>query len=200
VISRRHLLSAGSAALLLSACTTPPAGPPPEDGTIDMLTLLRSKPEHRRFMEALNRSGLAQRIGQANGPVTVFAPLDSGWEAVPADLQALLDRPADQLDAAARTRLASAVGSNIAWGHLRLEDFPPRFNTVTTWDGGRVRVAQTGPRVASLRREPPGTAPVTAAAAGSAAASSAPGRSSAITRGDVLASDGVIHVTSTPLF
>lgn len=176
MISRRHAIAAGGLTMLLAACSTPSRVSFPEDGTIDLLSLLRGKPEHQRFMALLDASGLASRIGRANGPVTLFVPTNENMARLPAASLALLDRPAASLDPAQRAQLAVLVQANAAFGLLRLQDIQPRNNRVVTWDRTSLTVTATGPRMASVARA--GSAPVT------------------ITRADVLASDGVFHITS----
>jgi len=179
VISRRHAIAAGGLTMLLAACATP-ARVLPEDGTIDLLSLLRGKPEHARFIALLDASGQASRIGRANGPVTLFVPTNENMARLPAATLALIDRPAASLDATQRASLVALVQANAAFGLLRLLDIQPRNGRVVTWDRARVTVTATGPRSAAVARDgaPAGTAPVT------------------ITRADVLASDGVFHITS----
>jgi hypothetical protein len=183
VISRRHVFGAGGLALLLAACQTPP--PPrrvPEDGTIDLLTLLRSKPEHRRYAALVTASGAAPPLGLRSGAVTLFAPTNEGFDGLPAPVLALLDNPPANPTDAQRALLQPLMFANAAFGLLRFQDIQARRGTVVTWDRARLQVQPTGGRTATLVRE--GVTPV---------AGRAP---IAITRGDVLASDGVFHVTN----
>ncbi|HZF77285.1 MAG TPA: fasciclin domain-containing protein [Acetobacteraceae bacterium] len=180
MIQRRLALAAGGL-MLLSACTTPTAPRVvPEDGTIDLLTLLRSKPEHSRFVNALVGSGLASRLGRQNGAVTLFAPTNEAFNGLPAPVLALLDNPPAQPSAEQQQVLAALVGANAAWGLLRTPDIAARRGNVVTWDRGRLQVTETGPRQARVVREG-AQAPIQ------------------VTRADVLASDGVIHVTGAPI-
>jgi hypothetical protein len=182
-ISRRFAL--GTAGLvLLAACQTPPR-PQPEDGSVDLLTLLRDKPEHRRFLNALTLSGETRRIGRQNGAVTLFVPTNEALNGLPPDFLALLDNPPANPTDEQRRRAAALVNANAAFGLLRLADIEPRQGQVVTWDRGRVQVRKTGPRTASVSRE------------GTPAQQGRP--PVAITRADVLASDGVFHVTSAPI-
>ncbi|MGG5811159.1 fasciclin domain-containing protein [Falsiroseomonas sp. CW058] len=186
MISRRLALGAGGLTLLLAACQTP--APPrviPEDGTIDILTLLRSKPEHSRFVNALVVSGQTSRLGRANGAVTLFAPTNEALAGLPAPLLAVLDNPPANPSAEQRAAAAQLVNANAAWNLLRLNEIQARRGQVNTWDRGRVLVTPTGPRTANVVRD---GAPVQ------------PNRGAvAITRADVLASDGIFHITNAPI-
>jgi uncharacterized surface protein with fasciclin (FAS1) repeats len=182
-MTRRFALASGGL-LLLAGCQAA-RGPLPENGSIDLLTLLRDKPEHRRFVNAITASGLSPRIGRQSGAVTLFAPTNEAMASLPADLLALMDNPPSSPTEAQRARLATLVNANAAFGLLRLADIQARQGRVATWDRGRLQVNQTGARTATIVRD--GVPPV-------------PGRPViAITRGDVLASDGVFHVTSSPI-
>lgn len=186
VIARRHALGAGGLALLLAACQTPVVQRAlPEDGTIDLLTLLRGKPEHRRFAAALALANAGPRLGLRSGAVTLFAPVNEGFDGLPAPVLALLDNPPATPTEAQRALVQPIVFANAAFGLLRFQDIAARRNTVVTWDRARLRVQPTGSRTATLAREgvtlAAGRAPV------------------AITRGDVLAADGVFHVTNAPV-
>lgn len=182
-ITRRLILGAGGLALL-AACQAAPRSLP-EDGTIDLMSLLRDKPEHRRFVNAIALSGQSGRIGAQNGAVTLFAPTNEAFNSLPPDLLALLDSPPGSPSAEQRARAAALVNANAAFGLLRLSDIVPRHGRVQTWDRGRIQVNRTGQRTATIVRD--GVPPQ-------------PGRPAiAITRGDVLASDGVFHVTSAPI-
>jgi hypothetical protein len=170
--------------LLLAGCQAPNRAVP-EDGSIDLLTLLRSKPDHRRFVAALELSGQTGRVGRQSGAVTFFAPTNEALNTLPRDLLALLDNPPSSPTAEQRARAAALVNANAAFGLLRLQDIQSRRGQIITWDRARLQVNPTGARTATVVRE---GAPPT------------PGRPViAITRADVLASDGVFHVTSSPI-
>ncbi|MGG5822186.1 fasciclin domain-containing protein [Falsiroseomonas sp. HW251] len=179
-LSRRLALGAGGLSLL-AACA--PARVVTEDGSYDLLTMLRDKPEYTRFVNALTVSGQAGRIGRQNGAVTLFVPVDSAMNGLPPDLLRLLDSPPSSPSAEQRALVATFVNANAAFGLLRLADMEARRNAVTTWDRARLNVARTGQRTATITRvgAPAGRAPVQ------------------ITRADILGSDGVFHVTSAPI-
>jgi hypothetical protein len=181
-VSRRLALGAGGL-LLLAGCDA--ARRVTEDGSFDLMTMLRERPEHRRFVNALTVSGQVSRVGRQNGAVTLFAPTNEAFNGLPAELLALLDSPPSNPSAEQRARVATLVNANAAFGLLRLADIQARQGRVVTWDRGRIQVNRTGERTATVVRE--GVPPQ-------------PGRPTiAITRGDVLGSDGVYHATSSPI-
>lgn len=181
-VSRRSALAAGGL-LLLAACET--RRQVTEDGAFPLTALLADKPEYRRFRTALALSGLEGRLGRQSGGVTLFVPTNQALETLPADLRALLDNPPSSPTPEQRARAAALVSANAAFGLLRLNDIQARRGQITTWDRARLQINQTGPRTATVVRE--GVPPT-------------PGRPViAITRGDILASDGAMHVTSSPI-
>jgi hypothetical protein len=183
-MTRRLALGAGGLALL-AACQAAPNRVITEDGSFDLLTLLRDKPEHSRFLNAIKLSGQEARIGIRNGAVTLFVPTNEALNSLPPDFLALLDRPPSSPTPEQRQRAAALVNANAAFGMLRLADIQPRQGRVQTWDRARLQVNRTGARTATVVRD--GAPPQ-------------PGRPViAIVRGDVLASDGVFHVTSSPI-
>ena len=184
-IPRRLALGIGGL-LMLAACQAPNAPRNlPEDGSIDLLSLLRGKPEHRRFVNALTVSGQASRLGRQNGAATLFVPTNEALNGLPADLLALLDNPPANPSADQRARATTLVNANAAFGLLRMADIQARRGQVVTWDRGRLQVNPTGQRTATVVRE---------------GAASQPGRAAVtISRADVLASDGVYHVTTAPV-
>ncbi len=180
-LPRRLALIGGLA--LLAACDT--RRQITEDGSFDLLVLLGDKPEYRRFLNAITLSGLGERFGRRQGAVTLFVPVNQALDTLPADVRALLDSPPGSPSAEQRARAAALVNANAAFGLLRLRDIQARRGQVVTWDRGQLQINQTGPRTATVVRE---GAPPT------------PGRPTiAITRGDILAADGVMHLTSSPI-
>jgi hypothetical protein len=176
-ISRRLALGAGGLSLL-AACG--PQRALTEDGTEDLLTLLRGRPEHSRFLGAMQVAGLTGRVGRPNGAVTLFVPTNEGFAGLGAEIIRLFDSPPSAPTADQRALAARFVNANAAFGLLRLDDLEARRGEIVTWDRGQVRITRTGPRTGTMQRQGGGGA-VT------------------ITRGDILASDGVYHVTNSPV-
>jgi len=84
---RRTPLTALAAAALLAACATTPAPAPLAD------TLARD-PQLSTFNRLIAQAGLAEEL-RAAGPITVFAPSDDAFKAVPAKtMEALAADPA----------------------------------------------------------------------------------------------------------
>lgn len=179
---RRAAFAAGGL-LLLAACEAPRRIT--EDGRFPLAALLGDKPEYRRFLNAIQLSGLNGRLEGREGAVTLFVPTNAALDALPADFRALLDNPPANPTAEQRARAAALVNANAAFGLLRLADIQARRGLVVTWDRARLQVVQTGPQTATVVRE---GAPPT------------PGRPTiAIQRANLLASNGVIHVTTAPI-
>jgi hypothetical protein len=176
-ISRRLVLGAGGLSLL-AACA--PQRTLTEDGTVDLLTLLRGRPEHSRYLGAMQVAGLTGRVGRQNGAVTLFVPTNEGFVGLGAELIRLFDSPPSSPTADQRAIAARIVNANAAFGLLRLDDLEARRGQIVTWDRGQVQITRTGPRTGTIQR-PGGGGAVT------------------IVRGDILASDGVYHVTNSPV-
>jgi hypothetical protein len=176
-ISRRLVLGAGGLSLL-AACA--PQQTLTEDGTVDLLTLLRGRPELSRYLGAIQVAGLTGRVGRQNGAVTLFVPSNEGFVGLGAELIRLFDSPPSSPTAEQRAAAAAIVNANAAFGLLRLDDLEARRGQIVTWDRARVQISRTGPRTGTMQRVG-GAGRVT------------------ITRGDILASDGVYHVTNSPL-
>lgn len=185
MISRRLLLRAGSAtplaALFASACTQRP--PVTADGRYPIMAILEDAPDLRRFVVLLERSGMAETL-RGDGPFTVFAPTDAAWASVPPEAGGGTGTTV----AADPQRLAAVMRGLIARGRLSRADIAARDGLVTALDGGQVRVAPGGQqvvRVAAASGARPAPAPTRAEGVGPAAT---------ISRPDLRASNGVIHV------
>jgi hypothetical protein len=182
VISRRHLLSAGAAGglllPLLAGCAAQ-RQPLTPDGRYPIMDLLEDSGQHARLVAALNRSGVAETL-KGPGPFTIFAPTDAALARVP------------QFEQMPPERQAAALRSIVARGRLRRGDIAARDGVILMIDGSRVRVAPGAAQV--FRFASADGRPV-------AQGSGAPGIGpmATISRPDLLASNGVIHVVDMVL-
>lgn len=179
------MLRAGGAtslALLGAAACTP--GPERQlatpGGRYPVAAVLADSPDHKRLSAALTRAGLAQELNRTDPAAptfTIFAPTDAALAAVPGF---------DQLEPARQT---AALRGLIARGRLLRSDIAARGGVITMLDGSQVRVAEGGAQVV---RVAPGAGVTGATLASTGAAGTGP--AATITRPDLLASNGVIHV------
>ncbi|MBW8271182.1 fasciclin domain-containing protein [Caldovatus aquaticus] len=185
MISRRHLLRASGAAplaaLLAPACAPERREPVTADGRFPIMAILEDTPELSRFVLLLERSGLAETL-RGDGPFTVFAPTNAAWAAAPPEAGGGTGTAVS----ADPQRLAAVLRGLIARGRLSRADIAARDGQIVTLDGGRLRVAPGGQQVARV------AAGATPAAASARAAGSGP--AATITRPDLRATNGVIHV------
>jgi len=106
---RRTTLTALTAAALLAACATTPAPAPLAD------TLARD-PQLSTFNRLVAQAGLAEELCAA-GPITVFAPNDEAFKAVPAKtMEALAADPA---------QLKAVLSNHVIDGRVAAADVKP---------------------------------------------------------------------------
>jgi uncharacterized surface protein with fasciclin (FAS1) repeats len=176
------MLAGGMLPLLLAGCEAikaPSNRPLPEDGTIDLMTLLNGLPNAKLFTAAFKRSGLSERVGVANGPVTLFVPTDEVLEALPPARRAILTDTATD-----REPLRAAVGGLSASGQLRLESIAVRQGHVNTWTTGQqLRITGAPSPTAKVQRAVLANGRTTVS-----------GPQVGFVRADILASNGVIHL------
>jgi uncharacterized surface protein with fasciclin (FAS1) repeats len=125
-MNRRSSLIALTASLLLAACATTPAPAPLAD------TLARD-PQLSTFNRLVAQAGLTQEL-RAAGPLTVFAPSDEAFKAVPAKtMEALAADPA---------QLKAVLSYHIIDGRVAAADVKP--GTAKTRQGGTLALAKAG--------------------------------------------------------
>jgi uncharacterized surface protein with fasciclin (FAS1) repeats len=125
MIRRTHLIALAASALL-TACATPPVPAPLAD------TLARD-PQLSTFNRLAAQSGLADEL-RAAGPMTVFAPSDEAFKAVPAKtLEAL---------AADRAQLKAVLGYHVIDGRVAAADV--KTGAAKTRQGATVALAKAG--------------------------------------------------------
>lgn len=123
---RRTSLMALAAAALLAACATTPAPAPLTD------TLARD-PQLSTFNRLVAQAGLADELRTA-GPLTVFAPSDEAFKAVPAKtMEALASDPA---------QLKAVLAYHIIDGRVTAADVKP--GTAKTRQGASLALAKAG--------------------------------------------------------
>lgn len=123
---RRTSLLALTASLLLAACATTPAPAPLAD------TLARD-PQLSTFNRLVAQAGLADEL-RAQGPLTVFAPSDDAFKAVPAKtMEALAADPA---------QLKAVLSYHIIDGRVTAADVKP--GAAKTRQGASLNLAKAG--------------------------------------------------------
>ncbi len=123
---RRTSLMALAAAALLAACATTPTPAPLTD------TLARD-PQLSTFNRLVAQAGLADELRTA-GPLTVFAPSDEAFKAVPAKtMEALAADPA---------QLKAVLAYHIIDGRVTAADVKP--GTAKTRQGASLALAKAG--------------------------------------------------------
>jgi uncharacterized surface protein with fasciclin (FAS1) repeats len=125
-MDRRSILAAVAVASLLAACATTPAPAPLAD------TLAR-QPQLSTFNRLVAQAGLADELRGA-GPLTVFAPSDEAFKAVPAKtMEALAADPA---------QLKAVLNYHIIDGRMAASDV--RIGGAKTHQGANLALAKAG--------------------------------------------------------
>lgn len=125
-MTRRILLSAFAMAALLVGCATTPAPAPLAD------TLARD-PQLSTFNRLVAQAGLTEEL-RAAGPLTVLAPTDDAFKAVPAKtLEALAADPA---------QLKAVLSYHVIAGNLASAEIKP--GSVKTRQGSNLTIAKAG--------------------------------------------------------
>jgi transforming growth factor-beta-induced protein len=105
------------------------------------------------LVSLVRQAGLLEQLGPRNdGPWTVFAPVNSAFAALPADLVAALTSPAG------RMQLATVLGFHVVPGRVRLADLAgtPSLRTLSgepvsvAVEGGGIRVGGAGIAAADI--------------------------------------------------
>jgi uncharacterized surface protein with fasciclin (FAS1) repeats len=184
----RRLLLSGAALLGLVGCggggtttTTTGASAAP---TRDLFTVLASDSTFDRFVDAINRSN-ADEMLRGPGIFTVFAPTSSGWGDIPISVRDATfpaNGPADPV------RGRALINAHIVEGRHPLSEFVGKKTTLTTVNGNRVIVDGADPNRVTVESD------------GGGGYSAGGGRlfygSSTITRGDIEAVNGLVHVVN----
>lgn len=139
------------------------------DGSRPLLTLMEAQPELSNFRRALGRAGLDTLLG-GDGPYTVFAPTNAAFATAP---QAMRDGNADAL----RNLITNA--------RLSLASIQARRGLIRMASGLEIRVVGGTPQQPRIQAAPQGGVPS--------------GASASITRPNLLARNGMIHVIDAVL-
>ena len=168
--------SAGSGVSVGAATSVSVAGAPMYANR-NIVENAQSSPIHRTLVAAVVQAQLADTLS-GPGPFTVFAPTDTAFNAVPASARASL------MQAANRSQLQKLLTYHVVPGRLTASELMTRVRAgdgtavLTTVWGGRlmVRMAANGLTVMDET-----------------------GATARVTQGDVLQSNGVIHVVDRVL-
>lgn len=125
-MKRRSSLIALAAGVLLAACATTPAPAPLAD-------ILAREPQLSTFNRLVAQAGLANEL-RAAGPLTVFAPSDEAFKAVPAKtMEALAADPA---------QLKAVLSHHIVDGRIAAADV--KTGPLKTRQGATLALAKAG--------------------------------------------------------
>lgn len=125
-MTRRTTLIALAATALLAACATTTAPAP-------LAETLARDPQLSTFNRLVAQAGLADEL-RANGPLTVFAPSDDAFKALPVKTMEAL--------AADRAQLKAVLSHHIVDGRLASADVQP--GTAKSRQGSNVALAKAG--------------------------------------------------------
>jgi uncharacterized surface protein with fasciclin (FAS1) repeats len=180
----RRVLILGGAGLALTACggggttTVAPSTAAPQR---DIFTLLASDSDFNRFVDAARRTG-ADALLRGQGVYTVFAPTDSGWGSIPAQIRNDVLPPNGPADP---VRGRALVVAHFVEGSHTAAQLSGRRTTLVTVNGNRVIVDGTNPSRITVESDGGG---------GFNAGGASIWGASTVTRADVTATNGVIHV------
>ncbi|MBR0657214.1 fasciclin domain-containing protein [Plastoroseomonas arctica] len=139
------------------------------DGSRPLLTLMEAQPELSDFRRALGRAGLDTLLA-GDGPFTVFAPTNAAFAAAP---QAMREGNAD------------ALRNLIAMSRLSLASIQARQGRIRMASGIEIRTVGGTPQQPRIQAAREGGVPS--------------GASGSITRPNLLARNGMIHVIDAVL-
>jgi uncharacterized surface protein with fasciclin (FAS1) repeats len=126
-------------ALALAACATaePPPPPPPP---ADILTTAARTGEFDTLVSALRVTGVAATL-QSRGPLTLFAPTDAAFAALPEGTMETLLLPENQ------DKLAQLLSYHILQTRVSARDLAGSRLALPTLEGDAVEIDATGPKV-----------------------------------------------------
>lgn len=205
ILSRTALMLTASAALALGACSTETADPPANDMAVNEMVMpndmaitdaepvmvggaamLPSKTIVENASAASNLTTLVTAVKAADlvdtlsgaGPFTVFAPTNDAFAKLPAGTVDSLVKPAAKAD------LTKILTYHVVAGRMTAADLAAAISSgggkaeLTSVQGGKLTATQSGATITLT---------------------DAKGGTSTVTQGDVMQSNGVVHVVDTVL-
>ena len=189
-LNRRHLLSAALAGGALTLGFRPA-----QAQTRNVMETMAADGRFNRFIELIGRGGGTDQLRSTAG-VTIFAPIDSAFDAANARIQDLLSQGAGgglSQTSVDPLRLRALVEYHIVAGSMPSSGLTGdrRFKTV---NGAEIRIASEGGRIAV-------TNPAPGQQSGSFGAGGLNVGAPALVVGpDIIANNGIIHAISQVLF
>ncbi|WP_291297115.1 fasciclin domain-containing protein [Elioraea sp.] len=178
----RRLAVLGGGALVLAACgsssTTQTAAVTQQR---DLMTVIASNSDLERFTDGLRRTG-ADQLLRGQGTYTVFAPTNSGWGSIPAQIRNDVlppNAPADPI------RGRALMVAHIVEGRHTVASLAGRRTTLMTVNGNRVIIDATN------------TSRVTVESDGGGGFNAGGGSiwgASTVTTADMPATNGIVHI------
>lgn len=165
-------MSSGSSSTSSGAATSVSVAGAPMYANRNIVQNAQQSPIHRTLVAAVVQAQLADTLS-GPGPFTVFAPTDTAFNAVPASARASLMQDAN------RAQLQKVLTYHVVPGRLTAADLMARVRAgngtanLTTVQGGRLMVHMAGNGLTVMDET---------------------GATARVTQGDVLQSNGVIHV------
>jgi uncharacterized surface protein with fasciclin (FAS1) repeats len=180
-MTSRRILMFGGAAVALAGCGGSPATQNPAvTQQRDVATVLASDSTFERFVDGLRRTGTDTMLRGA-GPFTVFAPTNSGWGSIPAQIRNDVLPPNGPADP---VRGRALMAAHIVEGRHSIADLTGKRTTFTTVNGNRIIVDGTNPSNVTVVSDGGGGF--------NAGGGSIWGRSS-VTGSELVASNGIVH-------
>jgi uncharacterized surface protein with fasciclin (FAS1) repeats len=115
----------------------------PQTSPMTLADAIRANPELSRFAEMLGTANAWERLETPNARLTVFAPNNAAFNAMPGTVMDSLRNPTGSEAAGGTSRLNSVALQHIAVFNQASGTFLNRAEELTTLNGGKVRVDGT---------------------------------------------------------
>jgi len=181
-LARRSVFFAGGA-FALAACGSDGTRNPSVTQQRTLGTVIASDSDLTRFADAARRTGVDALLN-GQGTYTVFAPTNSGWGDIPAQIRNDVlppNGPADPI------RGRALVTAHMVEGRHPISELTGKKTTFTTVNGNRVIVDATNPSKITV---------VSDGGGGFNAGGGSIWGASTITRPDIEATNGVVHIVN----